>query len=296
MDIPCDHSNCQGTAKPALPSLYSNKEKGNIVQEELDRYVWDADSQRLQVDRDRVGVGKDAALLGLRNPYCPNCQKEHGSYLRCKPTGEVYLECIQIRPAVYIMTLIPESTRILFHDVSDIEEAMPNAFGDPDSFPVLCDTPALNAALYESLAGYASKVATFMCWLLANDCVFVDRQWYAYEKLKWRKSLGPDFSMNDIGVPYYEKLLSHYAHDPKKRRAIEAVIYGIQNGRRRRYIVELMERMLEADETMSAIKMGAKPHLFAFQNGVFDTRTMTMREHRRDDYLTTVSSRDLPNC
>ncbi|KAJ3088599.1 hypothetical protein HK100_007996 [Physocladia obscura] len=164
-------------------------------------------------------------------------------------------------------------------------------FGNYEEFPELYPDKALNQLCFNSLPGNSYQVAEFGAHLMDGKYIFVNGQWYEYTGSYWELTTGPDeFIVKDI-VPIYGKLTDHYSKD--KSKWLKMLADDLCNKSKRKQYVDDLEGILTKESRRKRMKLDADSTLLAFQNGVFDTKTCTFRDHSPETLKTRLLTYEL---
>ncbi|KAI8593550.1 hypothetical protein BDZ88DRAFT_92749 [Geranomyces variabilis] len=121
--------------------------------------------------------------------------------------------------------------------------------------------------------------------------LFQQGKWRCYNGQIWKECPGPDELMPRELTQIYKTLQQTYTQE-RQIKWLNGLIEDLGNMSRRKPFIEDLERYVEKHATSAPLD--ENPHLIGFQNGVFDARDASFREHRFDDWLTILLPYEVP--
>ncbi len=239
-----------------------------------------------------------------QNRYCPVCRSTHDraeNFMQVSPLGhrgigcnlrhgEFYPDPLSTIPAATINILFNNTINVNVNTTASVEN---RDFGSYDRFPSIHDDEDLNKLCYSSLSGRTRAVATYAYHLMAGEFIYHDRIWYKFTGKFWRQRPGPDILFDGQITGIYEQLRYHFKEEKQQKWLTQLINGELGNLSKRKVFIEDLERLiLEEDDRHP---LDEQSHLLGFQNKVFDAKTGLLRDHQKEDYLTTLLSYDLPD-
>ncbi|KAJ3144052.1 hypothetical protein HDU86_002702 [Geranomyces michiganensis] len=261
-----------------------------------------------EFDPDRAVVHESGAWLMLRDLYCIKCKKQHEdpqNFLECSITGKLVLHCLRnLFAPGHPLTSVPSTvTNVLFHgnnNVINVNCGPDDGKGDIRDFGRMVDFPGLHnnekldQLCFDSLImGRTDDIAAYIKEAIKGQYAFIGENWYHFTGTHWKMGVTPrDFLTKNVSKTYAS--LRNVYSDEKQVRWINTIIEDLGNSNRRKHImVDLEQRQRESTEP--PVPIDSIAHLFGFLNGVFDSRDGAFREHRQEDYLSTLLQHSIPD-
>ncbi len=269
-------------------------EKLQIEYPEMDCSITD-ESDVLQPTT--LGNGDGFVTLLKNNRWCPLHKKEHDSWMNCVwwfTEAKQQLICRQ--DVTHQLDYSADKTQIniifnvnVTNNASDAVEI--RDFGSYTDFPTIHQDTSLNQLCFNSLKGYTRDVAYYAVQMMKGRFIFQYKTWYRFTGKYWKVTAGPDQLLTGELIATYETLKIKFPGE-RQTRWIHNLISDLSTMNKRKGFIEDMERLTMDEEVIPPLAQN--PHLISFQNGTFDARDCSFREHRAEDYLTELLSYDLP--
>lgn len=230
----------------------------------------------------------------LKSDFCAIAGREHGSnhrYLCLTRWGLTYkcfnAECKVNDDPVWKIPMkdLPLALRELFSTLTK---------ANIQSLSYTTDT-VLQEKMAESLRGTTMKVAKVAHHLLGDRIVCENRkQWYTFEQHTWEHhTMAPDDVVVDVLEAEYKKILLWLSKvapgglGEEEQQVLKKLIYNVNVVIDKINSSQWRQGMLSDLAVLQPKKLSMDnlPDLFAFNNGVYDLGTGTMRDGNPGDYL-----------
>ncbi len=239
------------------------------------------------------------------NKWCPICQRHHDAPENCiyttvtaqqlickKSVGHIGLpfdkEKVQF---TFNIQVVNNNSVINNYGVTDVQG--PRNFGLYENFPTIYEDVEINRLCYESVVtGATYQVSKYVSRIVSRDYVYVDDLWYRYLQTHWSACKGPDTFFAEDVAEVYRTLMQTYK-DESQVKWLQQLVSDVSNKNRRRPFVEELEGIL-SESNQKPVLLDGQHHLFPFLNGVYDSILCAFREHRREDYITSLITYDFP--
>lgn len=316
-ELRCHDEECTETRKVSFGGILSNEAEADLLQ--LLGLEVSSEEQRLEavsaslkkvkklhpkmncnISPDAVSpstLGGNGYVVALReNRWCPLCCREHDSAENCILTlqREQLILCNRNIGNPISIPLSPEHMKLIFNvqnlhinvntgggsEVGEVRD-----FGDLDEFPDILPSADLNRLCHASLTSRTYDVAEFLAQLMKGQYLYQGKTWYCFTGQIWKQCPGPDELMTRQVTQIYKSLQQTYREE-KQVKWLNGLIEDLGNMSRRKPYIEDLERYLEMHS--DPMPLDGDPYLIGFANGVFDARDASFREHRAEDWLTTL--------
>ncbi|KAI8826286.1 uncharacterized protein EV422DRAFT_564089 [Fimicolochytrium jonesii] len=279
----------------------------DLIGKELASLRIEYPQNQFDFDEDQAAVHESGAWLMLRDLYCIKCKKHHEdpqNFLECSTTGKIVLHCLRtlFTPGHPLLTVPSSVTNVLFqgnNNVINVNCATDDGKGDIRDFGRMADFPRshdnerLDQLCFESLTmGRTDDIAAYVEEAIKGKYAFIDENWYRFTGSYWNKGVTPRAFLTREVSRTYASLRDSY-NDRKQIRWLNMIVEDLGNSNRRKYVMADLEQRLR-ESTEPPVPIDSNPCLLGFQNGVFDSRDGSFREHRQEDYLSYLLPHSIP--
>ena len=235
-----------------------------------------------------------------RNRYCPLCQREHDSALNCMLTTPEWQRLICRVDMDTQQFPTPSEHTTIFATIKNLnvnvtvkgqDDNTLRDFGRVEDFPQVHEDSELNRLCFESLSGRTKAVAKYMLKLMEGKYAFQNEEWYWFEGRMWRRGVPPDDLMDEDMTRTYYNVMEYYGNE-KQQGWIRQMITEMGSLAKRKIYIEDLERTCRQEG--AELPFDENVYLLGFENGVFNSRDGSFRQHRAEDYLTKLLPYDLP--